>query len=72
VSGDEDRVHELTALVIKTCRQLRLSTSVTRLLPRGVEVTGINEAEQRCLAQLLASPVVATVRDGSSVRVTLK
>jgi hypothetical protein len=67
-----ERVHELTALTIKTCRQLGFSTSVSRLLPDGVEVSGITDEQARTLAQLLGGPVVLTVRDGSSVRVTLK
>lgn len=68
----EDCVADLTAIVVHTCRRLRLMQFVTWLLPDGIEVGGLTDDEQRALVRELASPAIATVRDGARVKVTLK
>jgi len=68
----EERVTELTARVVRTCRRRRMMLSRTRLLDRGVEVTGLTIDEARALVAEVAGPLVETVRDGSSVVVLLK
>lgn len=68
----EQRVVELTGLVVRTCRRGDWLHSRIRLLPTGVEVSGLTIAEARALVAEVAGPLVETVRDGATVAVLLK